>query len=1036
MYKNLRNLLLSFLVFTMILCFTCISASYASSSDISITTQPSDVTIYAGNTATISVKASGSGTLKYQWYRNTKDQSKDGIKISSATSSSYSISTKTAGTTYYYCLVYTTGTEIASATSETATVVVKALPKITKQPTDTTVYTGSSSSISVKATGSGTLSYQWYSNTRKNTTNASIINSAINDTYTLPATAAGTIYYYCVVTNTDSSITGTKTAAVTSSIAQVIVKEITVKPSITTQPSALTVYTGSTAKMKIAAVGSGTLTYQWYSNSVNSTTGSTAIDGATGTAYTIPTESEGVTYYYCIVTNTITSASETQKYTTTSSIVAGTVKACTQITQQPIDTTAYIGDTATLSVTATGNGTLSYQWYSNTKNTTSGSSKISAATSSSYAPPTKANGTTYYYCIVKSTDSSMANSTGSSVTSNLAKFVVLAESASAPVITVQPSSVSVYIGSIAALTVNATGTGSLTYQWYSNSENSTTTGTIISGATDTKYSPSTSIEGINYYYCIVNNTVTTATGTESMSAASEAASVTIKALPSITAQPSGATLYSGEDVTLSVSATGSGTLSYQWYINTKSNNTSGSKIKGATDSAYTLHTSITGTAYYYCMVTNTDITITEKKIPTVASSIATVIVKAANATAPKITKYPASLTVFTGDEAPLSIEANGSGTLNYQWYCNTKKNTKDAVKITDATDRTYIAPSTEAGIVFYYCVVTNTDSTMPGNQTASTVSNIVSVTVQLLAPTIKQQPASSTVYTGGSLQLAITATGSGTLTYRWYSNSENSNTSGTAIYGATASKYTVPTSEEGTMYYYCVITNTAKKSSGTATGTVVSDVAAVVVKSTPTITSQPKDTIINSGEDFTLTVEASGSNTLAYQWYSNNKNKNSGGKKIKEATEPTFKFTTTASSATTTTYYYCVVTSSGSNISKGKTAIVTSSTATVTIKAVNATAPVITSKLSNQTVTIGNSVTITIESTGSGTLSYQWYRNTKKSTKNATAISGANDKSYIITPTTKGSMYYYCVVTNTDNTLSGTTTASTTSKIFNVTAKP
>ena len=428
MYKNLKKILLSFLVICLVLGSVSIGAKAASSSNISITTQPSDETVYAGDTVTLTVKATGSGTLKYQWYKNTKDKASDGTQISGGTSASYSPSTKSAGTTYYYCLVYTTGSSVSSTTSSTAAVVVKAAPKITEQPSDTTAYVGSSIEFSVKATGSGTLSYQWYSNTKKSTAGASAVSGATDKSYKAPTTTAGITYYYCIVTSTDSSMTGAKTSTATSSIVKAIVKEMSYTPAITTQPTAVSVYTDSSAKFTIAAVGKGTLSYQWFSNTTKSTTGASLISGAASTTYSAPTETEGTTYYYCIVTNTVTLDSGTNTYTATSNVVACTVKSGTVITQEPLDTTAYIGDTVTLYVAATGSGTLSYQWYSNTKSSTSGSSKLSSATGASYTAPTTTTGTTYYYCVVKSTDSTITDSK-SSATSCLAKVVIMVESA-------------------------------------------------------------------------------------------------------------------------------------------------------------------------------------------------------------------------------------------------------------------------------------------------------------------------------------------------------------------------------------------------------------------------------------------------------------------------------------------------------------------------------------------------------------------------------------------------------------------------------
>jgi hypothetical protein len=47
----------------------------------------------------------------------------------------------------------------------------------------------------------------------------------------------------------------------------------------------------------------GVLSYQWYSNAVDSNAGGTAVQGATGDSYTPPTDVAGTVYYYVVVTN-------------------------------------------------------------------------------------------------------------------------------------------------------------------------------------------------------------------------------------------------------------------------------------------------------------------------------------------------------------------------------------------------------------------------------------------------------------------------------------------------------------------------------------------------------------------------------------------------------------------------------------------------------------------------------------------------------------------------------------------------------------
>ena len=62
----------------------------------------------------------------------------------------------------------------------------------------------------------------------------------------------------------------------------------------------------------------------------------------------------------------------------------------------------YLNDPAQVSVSATVNdgGSLSYQWYSNPNNNTSGGEAIPGAGSSAYQANTSRVGTVYYYCIV------------------------------------------------------------------------------------------------------------------------------------------------------------------------------------------------------------------------------------------------------------------------------------------------------------------------------------------------------------------------------------------------------------------------------------------------------------------------------------------------------------------------------------------------------------------------------------------------------------------------------------------------------------
>ena len=78
-------------------------------------------------------------------------------------------------------------------------------------------------------------------------------------------------------------------------------------PSITGQPEAANCElnsTGTSLAVTAEAPDGATLSYQWYSNSADSNSRGTLIDEATESTYTPPTDTQGVTWYYCVVTST------------------------------------------------------------------------------------------------------------------------------------------------------------------------------------------------------------------------------------------------------------------------------------------------------------------------------------------------------------------------------------------------------------------------------------------------------------------------------------------------------------------------------------------------------------------------------------------------------------------------------------------------------------------------------------------------------------------------------------------------------------
>ena len=93
-----------------------------------------------------------------------------------------------------------------TGTSKTFTITINPTTSIVTNPTGGTYCQNSTASaLTVSATGTGTLSYQWYTNTTSSNIGGTAISGVNTSSYTPPTTAAGTIYYYVVVTGTCGS---------------------------------------------------------------------------------------------------------------------------------------------------------------------------------------------------------------------------------------------------------------------------------------------------------------------------------------------------------------------------------------------------------------------------------------------------------------------------------------------------------------------------------------------------------------------------------------------------------------------------------------------------------------------------------------------------------------------------------------------------------------------------------------------------------------------------------------------------------------
>jgi len=167
------------------------------------------------------------------------------------------------------------------------------------------------------------------------------------------------------------------------------------------------------------------------------------------------------------------------------------------------------------------------------------------------------------------------------------------------------------------------------------------------------------------------------------------------------------------------------------------------------------------------------------------------------------------------------------------------------------------------------------------------------------------------------------------------------------------------------------------------------------------ITTQPANQSVTSGQTANFTVAATGGGTLTYQWKGN-------GTPIVGATSSSYTSPNTTVSDNGKQFMVAVTDSNG---------IVMSNNATLTVTA-SPVAPSITTQPASQSITAGQTATFSVAANGSATLAYQWK-------KNGTPISGATAALYTTPATTTSDNSALFTVTVTNSAGSVTSNAAT-----------
>lgn len=634
-------------------------------------------------------------------------------------------------------------------------------PQISTHPGNKLFCVDDYGTLQIEATGAAPLSYQWYKDGNPIPSETSEI--IIFD----PVELMHEGEYYCEVSNGEGNVT--------SETAQVIV--FSGVPEVATLSSGGDFCEGSNQILSVSVTENPT-NFAWYKDG-------DFIAGAYGPSISLDDLSvsdDGV--YYCELSN---ACGTTQTEDITLNVVE-----TVSITSQPVGQTVCEGDDAVYTIEADGSY-LEYQWFDNGVEMTG---EINAELT---VENVQTDNSSSYHCVV----SNMCNS----VTSNSVGMTVNVY----PLVTAHPNDASECLGESVSLISTASGTPTITGQWFVNGQevtdsvNSTLTVTLDSS------------DSLFVYHAFTNGC-----GTVN----SDSAIMVPILPPTITEQPVDTVGCLGDDVTFRVKVVGTEPFNYQWQLNGADVN--GAAYSGAND--FTLEISGVNEGHegtYTCIISN--------ECGQIISDPADLDV----VLPPNIVSQPDEITICEGDTTSFEMIVQGTEPFEFAWM---NPGSDDVIGTEQNLTFNGVEPQDDND---YYCVVSNV--------CADVSTDIVPLNVKTL-PEFVLQPEDIDACHGDSTALQVSVTGTNPMDLLWFRNEG-------AITGAEDSLLVFnPAETLETGYFFCVAMNEC--------GITESDEVHVNIGTAPAITWQPYDQSLCENETLTLYSGASGENVF-YQWFNN-----------------------------------------------------------------------------------------------------------------------------------------------------------------------
>ncbi len=619
--------------------------------------------------------------------------------------------------------------------------------------------------------------YQWF------TEGGVLVGSDASVDVTVGATSR----YYAVASNACGS---NRSALVT-------VTAVCAVPAIVVQPASTNIVAGSPASLSVVVTGATMI--QWFDSA----------GALVGSGQTINVTPPATNTYYALATNACGSVPSN-----TAAVTVSIPTDCPiSFAQQPHSVTVTAGMELQLTALADDVSTF-YQWF---ESVAGGPWTAVPGGGSSTLTISLTETASFYVQISKSCGAR---------NSDVVTVTVIPQCVP-PGITVPPRDIDTTFGGTSSLTVAASGTGPLHYQWFVGPDGAA----FASTGSDAATLPIT-VDAVSRYYFVrvSNNCGFIDTAPVHVTAACTS--------PSLIGIPGSRSIAAGQSTTLTAIAVGDG-LAYQWFSAPLGGTFS--TVAGETTTQITV--SPQSTTYYYLHVTGT---CGQADSP---YTVVTVITPPPPcSSAPVITVQPEARSITAGSSTDLAVLATGA--TSYQWYV--ADDSASWVPVADGTAQTLIVSPNASS---YFMVRVSNDC-----GTTDSAPVLVSVGPACDLPQIVSITDILHFYPGDEVSFAVVASGTD-LQYQWFKYDPASGPGQPLTNGTSAEATDHPLSDQ--VVYQVRVSN----SCGAILSPLVTAYSLTACTIPRPVSLVPYDQTITLGQSATITATASAQTELHYQWY-------------------------------------------------------------------------------------------------------------------------------------------------------------------------